>query len=219
MLTAFLFPLCFFWSYLLETIAYFLLHQQFKILKINYKDPVQFLLLISSTVSFVIAARTCLPETPIFFILLSALWITVFTDISHMLISRWVSLYLVPIGIIASFFGMTQINTTESIVTSIIAAAFFALINKVFYLFKGHDGLGQGDIELLACIGAWLGLVGTWFTITIGSTIGTLVGLGYMLVTQKQIKIVPFGPFLALGAILYMLYEQQIMNFHYFITM
>jgi leader peptidase (prepilin peptidase)/N-methyltransferase len=212
MLIALLFPLFFCWSYILETIAYFLLHQKFKLLKINPKDPVQLLLLSASTITFVIAAYTCLPQTPLFFILISTLWITVFTDLSHMLISRWVSLYLVPVGIIASWFNMTQITATESIASCIIAATLFTLINKIFYFFKGHDGLGQGDIELLACIGAWLGIVGTWFTITIGSTIGTILALGYMLATKKRIKAFPFGPFLALGAIIFMLYENQIIN-------
>jgi leader peptidase (prepilin peptidase) / N-methyltransferase len=212
MLRALLFPLFFFWSYILETIAYFLLHQKFKLLKINPKDSIQLLLLSGSTATFVIATYTCLPETPLLFILISALWITVFTDLSHMLISRWVSLYLIPVGIIASWFDMTQITTTESIITSILAAALFALINKIFYFFKGHDGLGQGDVELLACIGAWLGFLGTWFTITIGSTLGTIFGLGYMLWTKKTIRALPFGPFLALGAILFMLYEKHIIN-------
>lgn len=212
MLTAFLFPLFFFWSYILETVAYFLLHQKFNLLKINPKDPIQLLLLSASTITFVIAAYTCLPETPLFFILISALWITVFTDMAHMLISRWVSLYLAPVGIIASWFDMTQITATESIITCIISAAFFTLINKIFYLFKGHDGLGQGDVELLACIGAWLGIMGTWFTITIGSTLGTILGLGYMLWTKQRIKALPFGPFLALGAIVFMLYKNEIIN-------
>lgn len=212
MLIALLFPFFFCWSYFLETIAYFLLHHKFKLLKINHKDPVQMILLGACTTTFVIASSTCLPETPLFFILISALWVTIFTDLSHMLISRWVSLYLVPVGIIASLFGITQITAIESIATCIFAAALFTLINKIFYFFRGHDGLGQGDIELLACIGAWLGIVGTWFTITIGSTIGTILGLLYMLWTKKVIKAFPFGPFLAVGAIIFMCYKISLLH-------
>ncbi len=214
MLIALLFPLFFLWSYILEIIAYFLLHQKFKLLKINSKDPIQLLLLSASTITFIVATYTCLPETPLFFFLISALWITVFTDMAHMLISRWVSLYLVPVGIIASWFDMTQITATESIITCIISAALLTLINKIFCFFKGHDGLGQGDIELLACIGAWLGIFGTWFTITIASTVGTILGLLYMLWTKKTIKALPFGPFLAFGAIIFILYEKYIINFY-----
>lgn len=212
MLTALLIPLFFCWSYILETIAYFLLHSHFKLLKINIKDPVQIILLSSSTATFIAAFQTCLPQTPLFFILISALWITIFTDLSHMLISRWVSLYLIPIGIIASWYGMTGITLTESIISSMIAAAIFIFINKIFHFLKGHDGLGQGDIELVACIASWLGALGIWSTITIGSTIGTLLGLGYMLVTKKKIKAIPFGPFLAIGAIIFMLYQHQIIR-------
>jgi len=213
MLSALLFPLFFAWSYTLEIIAYFLLHQQIKLLKLNFKDSVQISLLTASTVSFFIASYTCLPKTPLFFLLISALWITIFTDFSHMLISRWVSLYLAPVGIFASWYQMTQITVQESIFSSLIGAGFFILINKIFYYIKGHNGLGQGDVELLACIGAWLGILGTWFTVMTGSTIGTIIALGYMLTTKKKIKIIPFGPFLAIGAILFMLYGQKIMHF------
>lgn len=207
-----LFPLFFCWSYILEIIAYFLLHQKFKLLKINLNDLVQMSLLSTSTITFIIATFTCLPQTPLFFLLISALWITIFTDLAHMLISRWVSLYLIPVGIIASWLQMTHITTEESILSSIIAAGILTLINKIFYLIKGHDGLGQGDIELLACIGAWLGMIGTWFTLTIGSIIGTILAIGYMLITKTKIKAIPFGPFLALGAIVFMLYEQQVIK-------
>ncbi|MBI2344689.1 prepilin peptidase [Candidatus Dependentiae bacterium] len=203
MLIAFLFPIFFYWSYLLEIIAYFLLHQKFKILKIDLKNPVQLVLLCSSTITFIVSVQTFLPKTPIFFILVSALWITIFTDLSHMLISRWVSLYLIPIGFLASWCEMTHITFQESILSSGIAAGFFMTINKIFYRIKGHDGLGQGDIELLACIAAWIGALGTWVTITIGSTLGSILGLVYILIRKKKIKAVPFGPFIALGAIIF----------------
>lgn len=211
MLVALLFPVFFCWSYILENIAYFLLHQKFKLLKINSKDLVQITLLTASTITFIAATQTCLSENPIFFILISALWITIFTDLSHMLISRWVSLYLMPLGVIASWYNLTHISVQESLLSSILAAVIFMVINKIFYFFKGHDGLGQGDIELLACIGAWLGALGTWFTITIGSTVGSILAIGYMLVTHKKIKVVPFGPFLALGAIIFILFGQRIL--------
>ena len=210
---AFLFPLFFYWSYILETIAYFLLHQKFKLLKINLKDPVQMILLTVSAITFVIATFTCLPQMPLYFLLISALWITIFTDLSHMLISRWVSLYLVPVGIIASLLKMTHITLEESILSSMIAAGILILINKIFYFFKGHDGLGQGDIELLACIASWLGLLGAWFTVMIGSSIGVISCLLYIIWKRKKIIIVPFGPFLALGALIFMILYKEIINF------
>ena len=206
MLTALLFPIFFCWSYILELTAYFLLNQKLKLHKVSFKNPLQITLLICSTLTFVAATFTCLPQTPIYFILISALWITIFTDLSQMLISRFVSLYLAPVGMLASWYGITQISLQESVLSSIFAAAIFIIINKTFRFFKGHDGLGQGDIELLACIGAWLGAIGTWVTITVGSSIGTILALLYMCITKKRIKMIPFGPFLALGAILYMLF-------------
>jgi len=78
---------------------------------------------------------------------------------------------------------------------------------------KRH-GLGQGDLELLAFIGSFLGIIGTWFTLLIGSLLGSLFGISYWIVQRKinrNLKI-PFGPFLALSAIIFVLFRNAILS-------
>ncbi len=75
----------------------------------------------------------------------------------------------------------------------------------VYYLVRRQEGMGGGDIKLLAMIGAATGVPGVLFTLFAGSVLGTIAGITAMLVTPKnggQMRI-PFGPFLSAGAILY----------------
>ncbi len=147
---------------------------------------------------------------PAYFVFFSALIVTIHTDLQHMLISRFVSLYLIPTGILLSAFNLTFINPLESMISAITGYGFLWIINKIFYKIKKHDGLGQGDLELLAFIGSFIGLVGCWVTILVGSTLGTIIGCMYMLLTKKPVSVVPFGLFLAIGALFFVSFEPSI---------
>jgi len=213
MTLSFIFLLIFFfvWSYILELIALLLVNNKPKFFFYNH-SIFSILLLLTSTISLYSAYKANIPNFPILFFYLSALWITIHTDIRYMLISRLVSLYLVPIGIIASIYEYLPIHPIESILVSFSASLFFIIINKIFYFLKGHDGLGQGDIELIACIGAWTGFFGTWFTITCSSISGTIIGYFYIFFINPKIRIFPFGPFLAFSNIIYIIHQQKIIQ-------
>lgn len=150
---------------------------------------------------------------PADFLFFSALTITIHTDLQHMLISRIVSLYMIPVGILLSYADLTIISPFESIISALAGYALLFLINKIFYWFKKHDGLGQGDLELLAFIGSFLGLLGCWVTILIGSTLGTFAGCFYMIWTKKTISVMPFGLFLAIGALSFVMFEASIFSY------
>ncbi|MCX5924420.1 MAG: A24 family peptidase [Candidatus Dependentiae bacterium] len=151
------------------------------------------------------------PFFSVYFFFFSALTITIHTDMEHMLVSRFVSLYLVPAGIFLSYARYLPISPIESAASAMAAYLFLFSINKIFYLIKKHDGLGQGDLELFAFIGSFTGLLGCWFTILFSSVLGTLTGCLYMLWSRKTISMLPFGPFLAIGAMLFVLFEQWIL--------
>lgn len=148
---------------------------------------------------------------PAYFIFFSALIVTIRSDIETMLISRYVTLCLIPIGILASYLELLPISTTESITSAVIAGGILWLIGQLFYLCTHRVGLGQGDIDLIAFIGSFTGLMGTWVTVMLGSILGTFFGLGLILTTgQKKSLPIPFGPFLAISAMVYVLYAPQI---------
>jgi leader peptidase (prepilin peptidase) / N-methyltransferase len=85
-----------------------------------------------------------------------------------------------------------------------------------YQLATGKEGMGGGDIKLLAMVGAFLGWKGVLFTIMASSLIGTIVGMVVMLRSGKGIKMaLPFGPFLAMGAILYIFLGQQLIGWYF----
>lgn len=75
--------------------------------------------------------------------------------------------------------------------------------------------MGGGDIKLLAMIGAFTGWKGVLFTIFVASATGTLAGIAVMLKTKKDMKLaVPFGPFLSIGAILYIFFGTELISWY-----
>jgi leader peptidase (prepilin peptidase)/N-methyltransferase len=131
-----------------------------------------------------------------------------------MLIPQLCTLWLVPVGIIASYFGFTFISLTSSITGAVLGYGLLWLIAFLFKFFTKRDGVGVGDMELLAMIGSFLGPVGVWFSLMIGSFTGLFLGVIYLLISKKgRFTRIPFGPFLVLGAILYFLFDQKIIFF------
>jgi leader peptidase (prepilin peptidase)/N-methyltransferase len=74
-----------------------------------------------------------------------------------------------------------------------------------YQLITKREGMGGGDIKLLAMIGAFIGLKGGIFSLIAGSLLGTVVGIPMMLAKKQDTKYaIPFGPFLSLGAVIFL---------------
>ena len=82
------------------------------------------------------------------------------------------------------------------------------------YLF-GKEGMGGGDIKLLAMIGAFLGWKPALLTIMVGSLSGSLIGLSLIgLGLMKRDEYIPFGPFLVFGALVSMFFAQPLLEWY-----
>lgn len=149
-----------------------------------------------------------------YFLFFSALIITIRSDLEYFLISRFATLFLIPIAFVFSYYGLLPISLSESIISAFVG--FFGLytLASFFYFFTKRHGIGQGDVDLLAFIGSFIGLFGLWATLLISSLSGTIIGLIYMFATgaDRSVKI-PFGPFLAFGAITYVLLQPLFITF------
>jgi len=146
-----------------------------------------------------------------FFIFFSALIVATRTDLEAMVIPQLFSLWLIPVGLLGAFTHSLNISLVESIVGAVLGYGSLWFVAKTFLWLKKKEGLGEGDMELLALIGAFLGPLGVWFTVLSGSLIGLLIGGTFLLTVKKKLNIaIPFGPFLALGATLFFFFEQQI---------
>jgi len=84
-------------------------------------------------------------------------------------------------------------------------------IAKGYELLRRREGLGMGDVKYLALIGALVGWQGVIMTIAIASCLGALVGIALGLIRKEGLQtVIPFGPFLAFGALAVNLFGDEI---------
>lgn len=74
--------------------------------------------------------------------------------------------------------------------------------------------MGGGDIKLLAMIGAAMGIKGVLFTLFTGSLLGTIAGIFSIFLTKNRHLKIPFGPYLSAGAVLYIFYGDQLIQWY-----
>jgi leader peptidase (prepilin peptidase)/N-methyltransferase len=90
------------------------------------------------------------------------------------------------------------------------------LVAWAYNLITKKEGMGGGDIKLLAMIGAVIGWKGVLFTIFVASAVGTISGMLVMLKARKSMKLaIPFGPFLAIGGIAYIFFGPQLIDWYF----
>lgn len=171
-----------------------------------------FIEILSGFCFFMIYTKTDYPIA--YAVFFSALLVSIRTDLEHMLISRLATIGMIPFAYFFAAIGLLPIALWQSLVGSVIGYLILYLIATIFYGITKKHGLGEGDFDLLAMIGAFIGLDGICITLSIGSWVGLIVGLGYILFAGKHFRIkIPFGPFLALGAMSYVFLQKPIMDF------
>lgn len=150
---------------------------------------------------------------PAYFIFCSALIITIRTDLETFLISNLVSIYLIPLGLAFSYFNYLPITVINSLLGAILGYSLLWLTNFIFAYFTNKQGLGTGDLYLLAFIGSFTGPLGGWLSLLLGSLLGSLVGIMQIITKNNQMSgKIPFGPYLALGAISYIYWQDLILR-------
>lgn len=148
-----------------------------------------------------------------FFILSAALLVIIVIDIHHQIIPDVISLPGILAGLLFSFFS-TTLTWQSSLIGIALGGGVLYSIALAYFLIRKIDGMGGGDIKLLAMIGAWLGWQSLPFVIFASSFSGTIVGLIAMGYQKKGGHTrIPFGPFLSISAIIYVFYSSEIYYF------
>lgn len=162
-----------------------------------------FFFIISDSVSFL--SFLC------YFFFFSALITATRTDLEAMVIPQCFSLWLIPVALCATIANWINISFIQSVSGAFLGYGILWIVARGYSLLKHQDGLGKGDMELLAMIGSFLGPLGVWTSLMIGSIIGLGVGVAYLLWSGKEATTrIPFGPFLALGATIHFFFGTQL---------
>ncbi|MGD8366331.1 MAG: prepilin peptidase [Desulfobacterales bacterium] len=146
------------------------------------------------------------PATGIYFVFCAALEVIAFIDIDRRIIPDRITLPGIPLFFGASLF-LPGTGAIASALGILIGGGSLLLIAWLYAAVTGKEGMGGGDIKLLAMIGALVGWKGVLFTIFVSSAVGTVVGIVLMIRAGKGMKMsLPFGPFLSIGAIAYVFF-------------
>ena len=105
------------------------------------------------------------------------------------------------------------LSLVESILGAAVPSGFLWLTGELFQKLRHKEGLGFGDVKMMATVGAFLGIRGALQTLILGSLLGSVIGLVYILVTRKDHSSyeLPFGSFLGVAALVVSLMSQRVL--------
>ncbi len=135
----------------------------------------------------------------------SALVVVTFIDIDLRIIPDEISIGGWAIALILAAVQIPDYPFTflEAALGSLLGYFSFWILSKLFFAMQQEEGLGGGDVKLMGFIGAMLGWKGVLTSVLIGSVFGCAFGLLSILIFGRSRKFpIPFGPFLALGALI-----------------
>jgi len=153
-------------------------------------------------------------ESLFLYSLVGALLVITFIDIDHQIIPDVITYPGIGVGFVTSLL-VGHITYKESLIGILLGGGILLLVAWGYYLLTKREGMGGGDIKLLAMIGAFLGWKGVIFTIFAGSAIGTVAGVALALRTGGGRRLaIPFGPFLSIGGLLYLFFGPQLIGWY-----
>lgn len=146
--------------------------------------------------------------------LFSALLVVAGTDLTHKIIPNVVTFPGIVVGLVgaATVLPITLLNSLLGVAVG--GGILWTLAWLSPYLF-GKEGMGGGDIKLMAMVGAFFGWKPALLTIMIGSLSGSIIGIA--LIASRLLKrdeYIPFGPFLVFGALLSMFFSQPLIEWY-----
>lgn len=131
----------------------------------------------------------------------SALIVVSGIDLEHQLIPDRITLPGLAIGLVAAA-TILPIGLVNAVIGMVVGGGLLWLLAWLSPYLFGKEGMGGGDIKLMGMVGAFLGWKPALLTIMLGAIGGSVVGLTLIgLKVLRRDQYIPFGPFLALGAV------------------
>ena len=176
--------------------------------------------------------------------LCAALFAVSWVDLDWRIIPDVISLPGIAVGLAAASLVMPDIGWRDSLYGVALGGGLFYAVGEVYRWLRGREGMGMGDVKLLAMIGSFLGWQGVIFTIFIGSSLGAVGGmilglLGWQPGVPEMEELgdgsgasestdsgaehvpegllqtpVPFGPFLSVAAGIFALFQPQLVRWY-----
>ncbi len=144
------------------------------------------------------------------FVFCCSLIVITFIDLDHQIIPDVITLPGIPVfSLIAVFF--MGVPWLEVVLGVFIGGGCLYMVAVGYELITGREGMGGGDIKLLAMLGGFLGWKSIFFIVFVSSFLGALVGVSMMIAKGRDMKYaVPFGPFLSMAAVAYLFFGREV---------
>jgi leader peptidase (prepilin peptidase)/N-methyltransferase len=124
--------------------------------------------------------------------------------LAGVLLSIWVPLKVGYVHFLfVSKFNDRWLSVLESLVGALVAGGLMWAVGAAYAAVRHREGLGLGDVKMVAMIGAFLGLTGALQALVTGSIAGSVIGLAYIKIAKKDASTyeLPFGTFIAAAAL------------------
>jgi leader peptidase (prepilin peptidase) / N-methyltransferase len=120
-------------------------------------------------------------------------------DLEHQLLPNVITLPGIVVGFLFSL--VTEPGWQSSLMGIVVGGGVLFSVAEAYYRIRQEEGLGMGDVKMLAMVGAFLGWKLTLVTLLMASFCGSIIGLMLIVTRRGSLKYaLPFGTFLALGA-------------------
>jgi len=136
-------------------------------------------------------------------------------DIGHKLLPDNITLPLLWLGILLSFFNVF-VDLQSSVIGAMVGYMSLWSVFIVFKVITGKEGMGYGDFKLLALLGAWTGWKLIFIIILTSSVVGAVIGVTMILLKKNERGTqIPFGPYLAGAGWITLLWGPQLSQFYF----
>ena len=150
-----------------------------------------------------------------YFSFIASLIVITVIDLFHQIIPDVISLPGIGVGLIASLI-LPQLTFLNSLIGVLLGGGSLWAVALLYQWLRKGEGMGGGDVKLLAMIGAFLGWKFVFLTIFISSLIGSICGIIDMIAKGKDFRhMIPFGPYLCLGAVISLFYGAKISTWYF----
>lgn len=134
-------------------------------------------------------------------------------DLEHQLLPDVITLPGIACGLLASL--VFPPGPLSSLIGIVVGGGSLWLVGAAYYRYAGQEGMGGGDVKMLAMIGAFLGWPLTIATLMLSSIAGAVVGLAVIASGRGGMRhALPYGTFLAVAAIAASLFGQRLIDWY-----
>ena len=208
------------WKDNIPIISYFLLSGKCRKCKKTYSHTICFVEFLSILFFVIIYLLYGITLTTVLLMILSLSFIIIFfIDLKHFIIPNEITFLMMALGFIKSF--DPNLNSMfPNYVNSLVGGLFgYGIIWSIIFFYKQirkKEGMGLGDAKLFAVVGFWFGWMAIPFVIFLSSVTALISVIPSLIKNSKKMSSqIPFGPFIIIGTLLYLIFENNLNSIIY----